>query len=769
MADNGKITFELELDDSKVKGQVDKTIQQLKQISGNQDVKISVSADVGSANSQLSTLKGKTADLAASKPIINVSASTSDADSQLDTTKGKADDLGAADEVVTVTADVQSATDGLNDVKNTADEATKSVGFLGEALTHAAGSWIAAAGSGLFNGAKSAVGSIFTSGAAYEKGLAKVQTLAGAEADMDELSDDLLNLSSLYGQDATIMTEAAYNLLSAGASVENLPDLLDLSGMLAMGGFTDINTAGQAMIKTANAYGMTANSENLKRIGELMMLTQNFGITDVGKLSATLAQVTPIAGANKMGFDQVSAGAAVLTKAGVETSTAMVQMKGLISELAKDDSQANKAMKAALKGTAYKGMSFAQAMESGANIYEILDAMDKYAKKNKKSITDLFSSSEAGSAALLFTAMDESGNSIFMQILNAMREDLAGSVQEDGTFGDHVGDTMSGAYATMRDTTATSLDKLNSQMQSTAIRIFEALAPSIERLLEVLDDEGVVAIMEKMIDGINTFVSGDGFSSFIEGLAQFGYFILDVLNGDVSFGDIMNSMGTAFATGISAVLEALWNTIQNGFVSLANMLIDRINDAFGWMGVNIEHLEPVNTGNSEALASNTDAAADSMATAAENADGLAGESDKAKIGFTGVAEKANATKTAVAQLPTAFASLAAQIRAIKVVNAATTGGGGSTSQTMNYHAVGLDYVPFDNYPAMLHKGEMVLNAAEASAFRLYNDGGSGGAEIDYNALASAMGKVQISMDGRTVGRLVEPHVSHSQAVRYDRL
>jgi hypothetical protein len=31
--------------------------------------------------------------------------------------------------------------------------------------------------------------------------------------------------------------------------------------------------------------------------------------------------------------------------------------------------------------------------------------------------------------------------------------------------------------------------------------------------------------------------------------------------------------------------------------------------------------------------------------------------------------------------------------------------------------VGLDYVPYDDYPALLHKGEMVLTAAEASAYR----------------------------------------------------
>lgn len=51
------------------------------------------------------------------------------------------------------------------------------------------------------------------------------------------------------------------------------------------------------------------------------------------------------------------------------------------------------------------------------------------------------------------------------------------------------------------------------------------------------------------------------------------------------------------------------------------------------------------------------------------------------------------------------------------------------------HAVGLDYVPYDEYPARLHEGEAVLTKAEASDWRR---GGSVQA-IDYAAMGSAVG------------------------------
>lgn len=77
-------------------------------------------------------------------------------------------------------------------------------------------------------------------------------------------------------------------------------------------------------------------------------------------------------------------------------------------------------------------------------------------------------------------------------------------------------------------------------------------------------------------------------------------------------------------------------------------------------------------------------------------------------------------------------------------------------------AVGLDYVPYNEFPALLHEGEAVLTKSEANAWR------KGGGEVsaggmDPAALAaavrSALADVVISMDGKTVGRMVSGEVS----------
>lgn len=70
-----------------------------------------------------------------------------------------------------------------------------------------------------------------------------------------------------------------------------------------------------------------------------------------------------------------------------------------------------------------------------------------------------------------------------------------------------------------------------------------------------------------------------------------------------------------------------------------------------------------------------------------------------------------------------IATLSAVVNRVQSLSRAASGasytgtwtGAGTAGYTP--HAAGLSYVPYDNYPAMLHRGEMVLTALEARAYR----------------------------------------------------
>lgn len=79
-------------------------------------------------------------------------------------------------------------------------------------------------------------------------------------------------------------------------------------------------------------------------------------------------------------------------------------------------------------------------------------------------------------------------------------------------------------------------------------------------------------------------------------------------------------------------------------------------------------------------------------------------------------------------------------------------------------ATGLDYVPYNDFPARLHEGEAVLTALEAAQWR---SGQHTAPTIDAadlaQAVASALSGTSVLMDGQTVGQLVTPTVSREIA------
>ena len=83
------------------------------------------------------------------------------------------------------------------------------------------------------------------------------------------------------------------------------------------------------------------------------------------------------------------------------------------------------------------------------------------------------------------------------------------------------------------------------------------------------------------------------------------------------------------------------------------------------------------------------------------------------------------------------------------------------------HAKGLETVPYDNYLALLHKGERVLTAAEA---RVYNSAFVQGGTTSVSDVVSQYNRpIEIHnhfiVDGEEIAAVIEPKVSEIQGDR----
>ena len=409
------------------------------------------------------------------------------------------------------------------------------------------------------------------SGMSFEASMAKVSTLFnGTDDEFSQLSDTILELSSATGLAADGLAEAAYSALSASVPAQDLGTILEKSAKLAAAGFTDVDTALSATAKTMNAYGVSGE-EAIDKVQKVLIQTQNLGITTVGELGASLAQVTPTAAAFGVSFEQVGASLAVMTAQGTPTAQATTQLNSLIAELGKSGTTAAKNLEKAAKGSKYAGMSFNEMMEAGATLDEVLGLMQTSADASGLSMVDMFSSIEAGKAAM----------SIFTQNGEVFHNDL----MQMGTDADVVGD----AYAKVSDTLEFKSQQIKTSLSNIAISLFQmasgplsdaadAAAGALAEIQKGFSENGlagvadaILGMMEGAADTLENFDWGAAADSVVAKITGF-------IDGDgagrflETAGRIITSLLKGLTQAIPKLLPALVKLIEYIVTSLIKQI-----------------------------------------------------------------------------------------------------------------------------------------------------------------------------------------------------
>ncbi len=341
--------------------------------------------------------------------------------------------------------------------------------------------------------------------ASYETAFAAASTLMqGTEEELKAISDDIIDVSNETGIAAENLADSVYSAISAGIDQEDAVAFAGKAAKLAAAGFTDVDTALSATAKTLNAYEMDVGRAD--EIQKVLIQTQNLGITTVGELGASLAQVTPTAAAFGVSFDQVGASLAVMTAQGTPTAQATTQLNSMIAELAKNGTIAANNLAKAAEGTEYAGMSFNEMMDSGANLADVLELIQNSADESGVSMVDMFSSIEAGKAALAIYSGEGA----------TFRDDMAAMVTD--------ADVVAEAYGKVTGTFEHQMEVLENLGQNAKISFGERLLPivteiaqmaiplledAMDQLLPIFDEIGsnIMPIIEDMLPQISPLIS----------------------------------------------------------------------------------------------------------------------------------------------------------------------------------------------------------------------------------------------------------------------
>ncbi len=265
--------------------------------------------------------------------------------------------------------------------------AGQKISAVGDKMTATISAPIFAAGVGAL---KASVG--------YEDALAKLSTIADtSEITMDELSEQILELSKASGISADVIANNVYDAISAGQKTADAVNFVSNATQLARAGFTSTDSALDILTTSLNAYGLAA--EDVTRVSDILINTQNLGKTTVDQLASSMGKVIPTAKANGVEIEDLAGAYAVMTSNGIATAETTTYLNSMLNELGKQGSTAANAFAEGTEHIKEGGLTMKEAMDMGWELTDVLSILDEKAGETGTTISNMFGSAEAGKAA----------------------------------------------------------------------------------------------------------------------------------------------------------------------------------------------------------------------------------------------------------------------------------------------------------------------------------------------------------------------------------
>lgn len=334
-------------------------------------------------------------------------------------------------------------------------------------------------GGGIAGLATTAIGAIqsaataaFDEYRALDKNIQNIGTL-GVEAaglSLQKFESLITDLSTRTPDTASNIANGVYNAISAGISgtEEEIVKFVETASKVAVAGLSDTNAAVNGLTSVVNAYGKGA--EGAQEASNVFFATIKAGKTSFNELNAGLANVIPAASAAGIQFDEVGASIAKLTTVGIPTAQATTQLRQAIIELQKPAKPLEEVLKRVGLTAASMGAQLKKPASEGGGLINTLQLVQKEAERSGLSLTQVFGSAEAASAALSLTGKNaESALAIFKNV----QADVADGVAEK-------------AFQSASKSLDVQFAIVKNNIQAAFNNIFSAVVPVITRVVDII-------------------------------------------------------------------------------------------------------------------------------------------------------------------------------------------------------------------------------------------------------------------------------------------
>ena len=170
-----------------------------------------------------------------------------------------------------------------------------------------------------------------------ETALVEVATISDEVSQNQEFyRDALISMSTeqdLAASSANQLTEALYDVVSAGYDGAEGLKVLEVAARAGTAGFVETSVAADGITTVLNAWGKSA--DEAANVSDVFFKTVEKGKTTFPELGANIAKVAPLAASMGVSFEEVSGAIASVTKQGTKTPEALTQIRAAMVSMNK--------------------------------------------------------------------------------------------------------------------------------------------------------------------------------------------------------------------------------------------------------------------------------------------------------------------------------------------------------------------------------------------------------------------------------------------------
>ena len=175
--------------------------------------------------------------------------------------------------------------------------------------------------------------------ASFEQQMANVSTMLDQpEQHMKRFTAGVRELSMEFGESTETLSKGLYDILSASIAPADALDVLAVAAKAAKAGLTDTGTAADAITTILNAYGMQAGEAG--RVSDVLFAVVKRGKTTFAQLAPSIGMVASTAAVAGVKIEEVGAMLATMTRAGVQTDSAVTALTSILKNFLKPSSAA---------------------------------------------------------------------------------------------------------------------------------------------------------------------------------------------------------------------------------------------------------------------------------------------------------------------------------------------------------------------------------------------------------------------------------------------